>query len=208
MKGCLMKGACLETINSHQKAIGETTNSHQRKTTHSHHSHQRKTTQRKTTHTHHSHQRDPQPPKRDDPQPPKRDDPQPPERDDQQPPKKEDPQPPERDDPQPPKRDPKSNKCKTKDVFKKTKVQWVNELSLTAHDREILLAPTGMLSDKHVDAAMILLSGQFSKTSGLQSSLKVQFRLGFRPIDLDKRTRVRGFKECRYCLCQNVITGS
>ena len=49
-----------------------------------------------------------------------------------------------------------------------------------------------MLSDKHVDAAMILLSGQFSKTSGLQSSLKVQFGLGFRPIDLDKRTRVQG----------------
>ena len=46
-----------------------------------------------------------------------------------------------------------------------------------------------MLSDKHVDAAMMLLSGQFFKTSGLQSSLKVQFRLGFRPIDLDKRTR-------------------
>ena len=49
-----------------------------------------------------------------------------------------------------------------------------------------------MLPDKHVDAAMMLLSGQFSKTSGLQSSLKVQFRLVFRPIDLDKRTRVQG----------------
>ncbi len=71
-------------------------------------------------------------------------------------------------------------------------MQWVNELFLTAHDREILLAPTGMLSDKHVDAAMTLLSGQFPKTSGLQSSLKFQFRLGFRPIDLDKRSKVQG----------------
>ncbi len=68
----------------------------------------------------------------------------------------------------------------------------MNELFLTAHDREILLAPTGMLSDKHVDAAMTLLSGQFPKISGLQSSLKLQFRLGFRPIDLDKRSKVQG----------------
>ena len=58
-----------------------------------------------------------------------------------------------------------------------------------------------MLSDKHVDAAMMLLSGQFSKTSGLQSSLKVQFRLGFRPIDLDKRTRVQG----ELCNCLKII---
>ena len=71
-------------------------------------------------------------------------------------------------------------------------MQWVNELFLTAQDREILLAPTGMLSDKHVNAAMTLLSGQFPKTSGLQSSLKLQSRLGFFPIDLDKQTRVQG----------------
>ena len=58
-----------------------------------------------------------------------------------------------------------------------------------------------MLSDKHVDAAMMLLSGQFSKTSGLQSSLKVQFRLGFRPIDLDKRTRVQG----ELCNCLKIM---
>ena len=57
--------------------------------------------------------------RRDDQQPPKKDDQQPPKKDD---PKKEDPQPPERDDPQPPKRDPKSNKCKSKDVFKKVSV--------------------------------------------------------------------------------------
>ena len=71
--------------------------------------------------------------------------------------------------------------------------QWVNELSLTVRDREILLSPTGMLSDKHIDAACSLLGSQFPKIEGLQSSLKLQSHRGFYPINVSAKTKGLSF---------------
>ena len=62
-------------------------------------------------------------------------------------------------------------------------------------DREVLLSPDGLLSDKHIDAASDLLVRQFSGIQGLQSSLKQLSRRGFNPIDpvTKSKTRVQGW---------------
>ena len=60
-------------------------------------------------------------------------------------------------------------------------------------DKEILLSQMGMLSDKHIDAASLLLSTQFPSIQGLQSSLKLQSRHGFLPVQMASRPRIQGW---------------
>ena len=46
---------------------------------------------------------------------------------------------------------------------------WIRELNLFERDREILLSPTGLLTDNIIDAAQTLLKQAFPVLSGLQS---------------------------------------
>ena len=46
---------------------------------------------------------------------------------------------------------------------------WIRELNLFERDREILLSPTGLLTDNIIDAAQMLLRQAFPALSGLQS---------------------------------------
>ena len=78
-------------------------------------------------------------------------------------------------------------------AFQVSDTPWVSELSLTMADKEILLSQTGMLSDKHIDAASLLLSTQFPSIQGLQSSLKLQSRHGFLPVQMASRPRIQGW---------------
>ena len=70
---------------------------------------------------------------------------------------------------------------------------WVSELALTMADKEILLSQTGMLSDKHIDGASLLLSTQFPSIQVLQSSLKLQSRHGFLPVQMASRPRIQSW---------------
>ena len=75
-------------------------------------------------------------------------------------------------------------------------------------DKAVLLSPTGMLSDKHVDAASTLLAGQFPR---ILSSMKLQSHLGLLPVDHEASTytqtaRVQGYIYTMSCSNNYVYT--
>ena len=55
-------------------------------------------------------------------------------------------------------------------------------LNLNMNDKVVLESLDGMLTDKHMDAVSRLLSSQYPRLLGLQSSLLSQSKEGFTPI--------------------------
>ena len=87
-------------------------------------------------------------------------------------------------------------------AFQVSDTPWVSELSLTMADKEILLSQTGMLSDKHIDAASLLLSTQFPSIQGLQSSRNCNLDTVF---SLCRWLPDQGFKVGEYNVCTMYI---